>query len=234
MCQSAELIRDSAGWQMTEAIRTWLESENKTVAFVLFCGVVAFVAKGAYELWAARRKDRLERVNQQLKLLYGPLYALNEASEVAWKEFRRKTRPGMRFFKDLPKPNDEELKAWRRWMLTVIKPIHDAMFSTITKNADLLLSDDLPVPFKDFCAHVTAYRVVFDQWSKNDFSEHTTGLRYPKAALTPYLLESFKELKDNQGRLLAARPFKLPWSQSKTRRHQLGSKQPGAHDGIPT
>ena len=62
---------------MTDTLVSWLGGEAKTIAFAILSGVVGFLAKGVYDLWAARRKDRLERVNQQLKLLYGPLYALN-------------------------------------------------------------------------------------------------------------------------------------------------------------
>jgi hypothetical protein len=42
--------------------------------------------------------------------------------------------------------SEEELQAWRRWMLTVSQPIHNEMLSLISKNADLLIEDDLPEP----------------------------------------------------------------------------------------
>jgi hypothetical protein len=90
-------------------------------------------------------------------------------------------------------------------MLTVFKPIHDEMFSTITKNSDLLIEDDLPEPLKVFCAQVAAYRVVFERCSKSDFAEHTAALRYPIAEMTIYLGSSLKRLKSEQGRLLGSR-----------------------------
>jgi hypothetical protein len=66
-----------------------LGGEASTVAFAILSGVVGFLAKGFYDLWAARRNDRLERVNQQLRELYGPLYALNQADRHAWEAFRK-------------------------------------------------------------------------------------------------------------------------------------------------
>jgi len=54
------------------SILTWLANE-KAAAFAIVSGVVGFLAKAIYDLWAARRKERLDRVNQQLKLFYGPL-----------------------------------------------------------------------------------------------------------------------------------------------------------------
>src|SRR5262245_313463 len=78
------------GAAMVDVIVGWLGGEARTVAFAIASGVAGFLAKGTYDLVAARRKDRLERVNQQLKLLYGPLYALNQAGNLAWMAFRTK------------------------------------------------------------------------------------------------------------------------------------------------
>jgi hypothetical protein len=191
---------------MADSLVSWLGGEAKTVAFALLSGVVGFLAKGVYDLWTARRKDRLERVNQQLKLLYGPLYALNQASNLAWAAFRGRTRPGGSFFGKSPPPSNEELEAWRRWMLTVFEPIHEEMLSIITKNADLLIESDLPEPIQLFCAHVAAYKVVFERWRKNDFAEHTSVLNYPTEEMAAYLLSSFSYLKSEQARLLGRRP----------------------------
>lgn len=190
---------------MGDSLVTWLGGEAKTVAFAILSGVVGFLAKGAYDLWAARRKDRLDRVNQQLKLLYGPLYSLNQASSLAWAAFRMRTRPGGSFFGSEPPPNKQELEAWRRWMLTVFQPIHDEMLSIITKNADLLIEVSLPEPIQLFCAHVAAYKVVFERWSKNDFAEHTSVINYPTSEMATYLETSFRYLKSEQARLLGGR-----------------------------
>ena len=187
---------------MGETLVAWLGGEAKTVAFAILSGVIGFLAKGVYDLWAARRKDRLDRLNQQLKLLYGPLYALNQSGDLAWKAFRSRVRPTGSFFRTTPPPNKEELEAWRRWMLTVFHPIHDEMLSTITKNADLLIEADLPEALKLFCAHVAAYKVVFERWSKHDFAEHTSVIDYPTREMASYLAESFKHLKSEQARLL--------------------------------
>jgi hypothetical protein len=90
-------------------------------------------------------------------------------------------------------------------MLTVFHPIHDEMLSIITKNADLLIESDLPEPLQLFCAHVAAYKVVFERWSKNDFSEYTSVMNYPTSTMAEYLEASFKRLKSEQARLLGGR-----------------------------
>jgi hypothetical protein len=188
-----------------DTLISWLGGGTNTVAFAILTGVVGFLAKVFYDIWLARRKDKLERVNQQLKLLYGPLYSLDRANNLAWAAFRSRTRPEGSFFKADPPPNPEELEKWRRWMRTFFRPIHNEMLSLITKNADLLIGDDLPESFQLFCAHVAAYRVVFDQWSENDFSEQTSVIDYPTAEMAAYLRSSFTLLKSQQRRLLGMR-----------------------------
>jgi hypothetical protein len=188
-----------------DSLVAWLGGEAKTVAFAILSGVVGFLGKIGYDLWLARRKDKLQRLNDQLKLLYGPLYALNQAGGLAWKAFRSRVRPGGKsFFRDPPPPTSEELAQWRIWMLTVFRPMQEEMLTLITKNADLLIEDDLPKSLKDFCAHVAAYKVVFERWSHKDYSEHTSVMDYPTEELALYLGQSFKRLKAEQGRLLGA------------------------------
>jgi hypothetical protein len=187
------------------SLLSWIGGEAKTVAFAILSGVIGFLAKSIYDLWTARRKDKLERVNQQLKTLYGPLYALNQASNFAWQAFRSKTRPQGAFFGGASPPTASDLEAWQIWMTTVFQPLHNQMFLAITQNADLLIESDLPKPLQLFCAHVSAYQVVFDRWSRKDYSEYTSVLNYPNQELSQYLEESFKMLKSEQARLLGIR-----------------------------
>ncbi len=189
---------------------SWLGGEGKTIAFAIVAGVAGFIAKGVYELWTARRKERLDRVNQQLKLLYGPLYALNRASGLAWSAFRSRTRPGGPFFGTNPPPTSDELEAWRLWMRTVFEPMQKEMLSIITKNADLLIERDLPAPLQLFCAHVAAYAVVFERWERKDFSEYTSVVNYPTQELATYLEKSFTQLKAEQARLLGTKEESPP------------------------
>jgi hypothetical protein len=94
------------------------------------------------------------------------------------------------------------------------------MLSLITKNADLLIEDDLPHPLKLFCAHVAAYKVVFERWSKNDFAEYTSVLVYPTEEMAAYLESSFKRLKSEQGRLLGSSVSNLKLQRTPRERHR--------------
>jgi hypothetical protein len=86
------------------------------------------------------------------------------------------------------------------------------MLSIITKNSDLLIEADLPPALQIFCAHVAAYRVVFERWSKNDFSEYVSVLDYPREEMNMYLESSFKSLKSEQARLLGHAPWRVSLS----------------------
>jgi len=185
-----------------DTVIAFLGGEARTVAFAILSGVIAFMAKGAYDLWVAQRKERLERVNQQLKLLYGPLYALNQSSHHAWVAFRTVVRPGDSFFGSKPSPTPQELEAWRLWMNTVFRPNHEEMLTIITRNADLLIEADLPPALQLFCAHVASYKSVFAQWDKGDYSQNTALMNYPTNELGQYLETSFKKLKALQAKLL--------------------------------
>ena len=180
----------------------WLGGEAKTISFAIFAGVLGFLAKSFYDLYVTRRKDKLDRVNQQLRLLYGPLYALNTTAHQAWSAFRFRVRPGRVFFEPQSPPTEAELTAWRLWMVTVFRPLHDEMVSVICKNADLFEEDDLPPVLQILLAHVAAYKVVFQRWDQNDFSEHTSIVNYPAEPLQKYLADSYRACKAEQRRFL--------------------------------
>ena len=57
------------------------EKTFTTLGVALVIALVGFVVKYLNDVAIAQRKDKLERINQQLKNLYGPLYTIGEASE---------------------------------------------------------------------------------------------------------------------------------------------------------
>jgi hypothetical protein len=75
-----------------------------------------------------RREAQLKRLDEQLRILYGPLYALSGASEAAWNSFMAKFAPeaGVFIKPDRP-PTEEELSIWRSWITTVILPMNEEM-----------------------------------------------------------------------------------------------------------
>jgi hypothetical protein len=150
----------------------------------------------------ANRKSRLERVNSQLKLLYGPLYALTNASNRSWIAFRSTCRPSGAFFDSSSPPTESELKEWRLWMTTVFMPLNLEMEKLILSNMDLLVGDEIDSSLVELCAHVQAYKTVLRRWETQDFSVHHAPMDFPSEEVRKVVSTNFALLKQEQQALL--------------------------------
>jgi len=192
---------------MLDALISWLGGEAKTVAFAILSGTAAFLAKGAYELSLARRKDKLERVNQQLRLLYGPLFSLMNVSTITWHAFidqyceNPNFRVGDRYAPQTP----EAEKIWRHWMENVFMPLNAQMAQLVTENADLLEEEQMPDCLLKLSAHVHGYTGILAAWNKQDYSRHVSLTPFPIRDLHPYATETFRKLKARQAALIGRR-----------------------------
>jgi hypothetical protein len=104
----------------------------------LLIALVGFGAKYLNDKKIAQSKGRLDRVNQQLRLLYGPLYATDQAARTVWIQFRSKYRPAQKsYWGSSQQPTKEEAEAWRLWMTEVYMPLNLLLEKTIVENADI-------------------------------------------------------------------------------------------------
>ena len=190
---------------MFDRLVMWLGGEAKTVAFAIVGGVVGFLAKVAYDLWSARRKERLDRVNKQLKLLYGPLYALNRSSNIAWSA--PKTAATGCAVRVRQRPSAERIRIGGLEALAADCVQAHSRGDARDDHQEFRPFDRRRVSggLENLLRHAAAYKVVFEQWSKNDFSEHFAVVAYPADDLNEYLESSFRRLKSEQGRLLGMR-----------------------------
>ena len=173
-----------------------------TVGVTIFVAILGSVAAYLNSLRIAARKDQLDHVDRQLRKLYGPLFALNHVSNIAWRAFRQKYRPGAEsYWRTAPGPTAEEQEAWRLWMATVFMPLILRMEEVILKHSDLIEEQDMPQCFIDLISHISAYKAVLQKWSNGDYSEHVSVLRFPGAALTAYLEPQYRALKLRQTQL---------------------------------
>lgn len=173
-----------------------------TTAVTIALAFIGYLATYLNNLRLAQRKERLERVNRQLGELYGPLFALTQASNRAWTAFRSKYRPGQAFFDGVTTPSEDELKAWRLWMTTIFMPANSRMYELVLSKSDLMIESRMPTCLLDLCAHVASYQTVMARWEQNDYTEHVALLEYPTESLTEYVSHAFEQLKGEQQRLL--------------------------------
>jgi hypothetical protein len=169
----------------------------------LLIALIGFGAKYLNDKKVAQRKGRLDRVNQQLRLLYGPLYATDQAARTVWIQFRNKYRREQKsFWGSAPPPTKEEAEAWRLWMTEVFMPLNLLLEKTIVENADLLIEERIPDCLLLLGAHVSAYKAVLKKWENQDYSEHTALVNYPWEDVAAYVEKSFTSLKQEQAKLL--------------------------------
>lgn len=174
-----------------------------TLAVSVALAFAGYFATYLNNLKTSRRKDSLDRINRQLKELYGPMFALCNASQIAWDHFRANHRPGRAFW-NVPgdPPTPEEAVAWRIWMKEVFIPIIFRMEALVLANSDLIDQEEMPPSFVDLCAHTAGYRVVMKKWENGDFSENVSSINFPKEVVG-HVSAEYQRLKKDQARLLA-------------------------------
>lgn len=170
--------------------------------FTVLSAVVGFLAKYANDLSTERRKDKLDRINTQLRQLYGPLYACERAHSIAWGVFRNRYRHGGAYFPPNTAISEEDKQAWRLWITEVFLPMRERMETAVMDNGDLLLEDAMPDCLLQLCAHVEAFRPIVKRWENKDFAEHIPPVEFPREDLRVYLEESYRLLKTEQQKLL--------------------------------
>jgi hypothetical protein len=206
-----------------------------TVVVTIFVAILGSLAAYLNSLRIASRKDQLDHVDRQLRKLYGPLFALNHVSNIAWRAFRQKYRPGAEsYWRTEPKPTAAEEEAWRLWMATVFMPLLLRMEEVILKHADLIDEQEMPRCFIDLISHISAYKPVLQKWSNGDHSEHVSVLRFPGAAMTAYLEPQYRTLKLRQTRLRGDTEDRRRGREPKRTPAALHSASAAASSGLPT
>jgi len=182
--------------------------DSKTLVTLLvsvLLAVAGYVATYFNGIKLAQRKAHLERVERQLRELYGPLFALVNASNEAWKGFRTLWRAdGGPYWPPPPhaQPTAPEAAAWRLWMQEVFMPLNSAMAQLVTGHADLIEESQMPACLLTLSAHVEGYRATLRAWTEGDHSRHVSVVDFPVDALLAYASTHYHRLKREQAALL--------------------------------
>lgn len=193
-----------------------LKLDWKTIATLSVTILLAFsgyAAKYSYDLRLNQQRSQLERVDRQLRELYGPLFSLARASTTTWSGFVSRYQ-SKGYFQRGPgvSPKTEEEKAiWRHWMTHVFMPLNEEMARIVTAHADLLDEQEMPDCLLLLEAHVNGYKGVIKSWGQRDYSEHMSLTPFPGADLLKYSEGKYRALKAQQAELLGrARPSLSP------------------------
>jgi hypothetical protein len=178
-----------------------MTGETIAIGVTILLALVGYALKYLNDLRLAQRKDRLDRINLQLRELYGPLVALNAASFRLWGVFLKRHQS------DMP-PALRDPEAWRLWMTMVFIPLNREMRSIVAQHADLLRDPGgMPECLTDLSAHVAGYEIVAEKWRTGNFDPHNLDenvsvVDFPQDVFAKYVDSAFRELKAEQERLL--------------------------------
>jgi hypothetical protein len=111
-----------------------------------------------------QRKAKLQRVDDQIQLLYGPLQTLVKTRRAAFDAMMRDYAGDRRHFFDGKKRTPEELRQWRLWREFVLMPIVEKMEKAILENSHLIDSEQMPKSFLDLLEHAASYKAVMKNW----------------------------------------------------------------------
>jgi hypothetical protein len=193
--------------------------EGNSLVSPIIIGVLIAVIPAAlgyiFSSFDSLRRERLEFTNSQIEKLYGPLYALTQASDGAWNEFQAANWPDSpetrRYFFDRHQlPTMEETAQWRHWMETVFQPLNLRTESIIVDNSQLIVGNELPKTFQLLIAQTESYKAVISSWSDADRGDPTrylawncntvSGINYPKE-ISECVSKTYVNLKQQQANL---------------------------------
>jgi hypothetical protein len=145
------------------------QKPTESIGSKILVGVIVAVGAAIFRYIISyldqHRKDQVTFVSTQIEKLYGPLFALVQANDIAWAHFREGYwRDRNNYFQtDIPlKPADIDL--WRRWMRNVFQPMNIKMEDALVNNAQLLVGEQIPPMFLQFISHTEAYKSVIAKW----------------------------------------------------------------------
>lgn len=168
----------------------------------MLVAVLAYVLNQRGEVRRARRQARLDRLDAQLKELYGPLLVLVESNERTWDAFRERHLPSREDRQSAGGLTEEQRRLWRRWVLTVFMPTARRMREVVVTHGDLFAEDEIPPVIMEFCAHVASYEVTLVAWEAGE--DEDVLVRYPGDALARYVRDAYRSLKAAQADVLRA------------------------------
>jgi hypothetical protein len=171
-----------------------------TASASVIVAVLAFVLNQWGQARVERRAARLERVNAQIRDLYGPLNALADANETVWEALRDARLPDTATRRSGTSPAVEDEEWWSAWMTHALMPTNRRMRELILNNAHLIVEPELPEPLRVFCAHVAALEVAAALREARGGSAETL-VHHPGRSLNEYLDSAYTGLKREQARL---------------------------------
>ena len=182
---------------------------TKAVSLSVVTAIIGYISTSLIQLRARQHTGRLERVNEQLKELYGPLLACVTASKSSYDAMVRQVGG--------PNSDSAGLQAavrassysppavsYRLWVEEVLLPLSERAAQMVVERADLLEGSTIEPILLQLVAHVSAYKVILRQWREGNKGEHSV-IKYPDE-VHAWAQREFRRLKRRQAELLGVAP----------------------------
>lgn len=171
-----------------------------TIVVSVTLALIGYIFTYFNNLRLARRKDKLDRIDRQLRDFYGPLFALDQASNIMFVAFTKQWKPSR------PRTEEDNTR-FRLWVAEVFMPLNLQIVKIITEHADLLEEEKMPDILLALCAHVYGYKLIMKSWELGDYTQLSPGIAFP-SKLREYAVEHYQYLKMEQTKLLGKTKYK--------------------------
>lgn len=148
---------------MYEQMLTLVDAWNLEFVGAAALAVLSFLLNGLLNRKAARRAASLQFIQDQLKYLYGPLYAITQSNDAIYREFKSQHQELVAKVLADTELTQEENQIRETWNQSVFQPSNLRMRRVIENNAHLFASETMPKIVLEFLAHVENWQAISRQ-----------------------------------------------------------------------
>lgn len=166
--------------------------------------VLSFLANGQLNRTADRRSAKIRFVEDKLKSLYGPLYAITQSNQTIYEGFKSgNVAPGDNALSNSGmNPSDELVRTV--WNSSVFQPSNLRMRDVIENNAHLFSTTTMPKSVLCFLAHVENWEAVLASNSNENAAPIPELIPFPKE-FPSYVKQEYERVSSAHARLIGRR-----------------------------
>lgn len=163
--------------------------------------VLSFLANGQLNRTANRRSAKTRFVEEQLKSLYGPLYAITQSNQTIYERFQSVNVDLVNnsLMNSEMSTSDELVRSV--WNSSVFQPSNLRMRDVVEKNAHLFTATTMPKPVLSFLAHVENWEAVLASHSHESAVSITELIPFPKE-FPDYVKKEYERVSSAHAKLI--------------------------------